>query len=119
MLSFNQLSHACPLQEENIPLHSCNLQGLHQQRTAFAAFPLSLQNGKRAACFPVSQQGGIKDERSSWAVILRIRAVWACELTRLYLISIKMAGLCKTKRFAIFPLVKFLHPLYMQKNRPR
>ena len=29
MLSFNQLSHACPLQEENIPLHSCNLQGLH------------------------------------------------------------------------------------------
>ena len=29
MLSFNQLSHACPLQEENILLHSCNLQGLH------------------------------------------------------------------------------------------
>ena len=29
MLSFNQLSHAYPLQEENIPLHSCNLQGLH------------------------------------------------------------------------------------------
>ena len=29
MLSFNQLSHAYPLQEENIPLYSCNLQGLH------------------------------------------------------------------------------------------
>ena len=29
MLSFNQLSHACPLQEENILLHFCNLQGLH------------------------------------------------------------------------------------------
>ena len=75
------------------------------------AIPLSLQNGKRAACFPVFQQGGIKDDRSSQAVILRIRAVWACELTRL-LLAIKMAGRCKTKRFAIFPLVKFLHPLY-------
>ncbi|WP_234944971.1 hypothetical protein, partial [Dialister histaminiformans] len=51
MLSFNQLSHACPLQEENIPLHSCNLQGLHRQQTTFAAFPLSLQNGKRFAIF--------------------------------------------------------------------
>ena len=29
--------------------------------------PLSLQRGKRATCFPVSQQGGIKDERSSWS----------------------------------------------------
>lgn len=54
--------------------------------------------------------------RRLWAVILRIRAVWACELTRLYLISIKMAGLCKTKRFAIFLLVKFLHPLCICKK---
>ena len=29
MLLFVQLLHSCPLQEENIPLHSCNLQGLH------------------------------------------------------------------------------------------
>ena len=27
--SVNQLLHSCPLQEENIPFHSCNLQGLH------------------------------------------------------------------------------------------
>ena len=36
MLSFNQLSHACPLQEENIPLHSCNLQGLHHPEPRMA-----------------------------------------------------------------------------------
>ena len=51
MLSFNQLLHSYPLQEETLPLHSCNLQGLHRQRTTFAAFPLSLQNGKRFAIF--------------------------------------------------------------------
>ena len=28
--SVNQLVHTGPLQEENIPLHSCNLQGLHR-----------------------------------------------------------------------------------------
>ena len=56
--SVNQLLHSCPLQEQNIPLHSCNLQGLHgpaprtcRQQTNFAAFILSLQRGKRAACF--------------------------------------------------------------------
>ena len=36
MLSFNQLSHACPLQEENILLHSCNLQGLHHPEPRMA-----------------------------------------------------------------------------------
>ena len=40
--SVNQLPHSCPLQEENIPLHSCNLQRLHRQRTSFAAFILFL-----------------------------------------------------------------------------
>ena len=66
--------------QKDIPLHSCNLQGLHGpenpsgflptcerraftptqkwrrhfclQRTKFAAFPLSLQNGKRVAFSP-------------------------------------------------------------------
>ena len=36
MLSFNQLLHACPLQEENILLHSCNLQGLHHPEPRMA-----------------------------------------------------------------------------------
>ena len=47
MLSFNQLSHACLLQEENIPLHTVpNSIGICRQQTKFATFTLSLQNGK-------------------------------------------------------------------------
>ena len=42
----NQLAHACPLQEENILLHTVpNSIGICRQQTKFAAFTLSLQNG--------------------------------------------------------------------------
>ena len=41
MLSFNQL-HACPLQEENILLHSCNLQGLLHPEPRMAYHSCSL-----------------------------------------------------------------------------
>ena len=48
----NQLSHACPLQKENIPLHTVpNFIGICRQQTKFATFTLSLQRGKRMACF--------------------------------------------------------------------
>ena len=48
----NQLSHACPLQEENIPLHTVpNSIGICRQQTKFATFTLSLQRGKCMACF--------------------------------------------------------------------
>ena len=50
----NQLSHACPLQEENIPLHTVpNSIGICRQQTKFATFTLSLQRGKRVAVFPL------------------------------------------------------------------
>ena len=44
----NQLLHAYPLQEENIPLHTFpNSIGICRQQTKFATFTLSLQNGKK------------------------------------------------------------------------
>ena len=47
----NQILHSYALQEENILLHTFpNSIGICRQQTKFAAFILSLQNGKRAAC---------------------------------------------------------------------
>ena len=52
----NQLLHSYALQEENILLHTFpNPIGICRQQTKFATFPLSLQNGKRAACFPFGE----------------------------------------------------------------
>ena len=54
--SVNQLLYSYPLQEENIPLHTVpNSIGICRQQTKFATFTLSLQNGKRFACFPLVQ----------------------------------------------------------------
>ena len=48
MLSLISFSHACLLQEENIPLHTVpNSIGICRQQTKFATFTLSLQNGKK------------------------------------------------------------------------
>ena len=54
--SVNQLLHSYPLQEENIPLYTVpNPIGICRQQTKFATFTLSLQRGKRFACFPSRQ----------------------------------------------------------------
>ena len=54
--SVNQLLHSCPLQEQNIPLHTVpNSIGICRQQTKFATFTLSLQRGKRVAVFPLVQ----------------------------------------------------------------
>ena len=56
MLSFNQLSHACPLQEENILLHSCDPWGLHRPEGLFrmlARFSSNLASSILAPVFSV------------------------------------------------------------------
>ena len=52
--SVNQLLHSCPLQEENLPLHSCNLQVLHNSMNLGSYRPAN--KVRRFSVFPCNSK---------------------------------------------------------------
>ena len=50
----NQLLHSCPLQEENLPLHSCNLQVLHNSMNLGSYRPAN--KVRRFSIFPCNSK---------------------------------------------------------------